>query len=133
MPRLLPRLLKTLKSSKPFEAETFGGPLVRKARRRRSLWKPVPELQQNALSPSERTRSLLLDDDNIITSPWLYKRHKTMPPVVKLQPSHARMKFQLDKPREMTSEERRWWSSPYRAFQKLKFPHKPTKIWYQSE
>lgn len=123
MPRLLPRLLKALEKSDAFSTQTFRGPLTRKTLRRKSLWKPVPAVLdvKKSLSPSRRTSSLLLDEGNILTASGIYKRHKTMPPVIQLKESHARMKIHLDRPREMSDDEKGWWSSPYRTKQQLQY------------
>ncbi|TDL29698.1 hypothetical protein BD410DRAFT_36585 [Rickenella mellea] len=109
MPRLLPRLLECL-ARNPLGPEIYRGPLTVRRRRRRSLWEP-PEIPPS-LSSSNRTHSVLLD----FTSKSLrkeYARHKTLPPVVNIQKTNKERPLYEDAPREMTEQERRWWSSPY--------------------
>ncbi|KAG1892605.1 hypothetical protein F4604DRAFT_1875912 [Suillus subluteus] len=93
MPRLLPRLLKILQDA------------------------PEPNTLSNGYTrykkPSEgRTHSILLDDENPIIEGHLYNRHKSLPPRVRLV-KPLQYTGEHDHPREMTDEEREWWSSPY--------------------
>ncbi|KAI5119517.1 hypothetical protein M0805_002453 [Coniferiporia weirii] len=110
MPRLLPRLLKWLEKN-PVTQPDYRGPLVLKRRRRRSLWRPLNRTVDAAFSG--RRRSLLLDTDNFLTSPEEYVRHKTLPPVLRLHGTQHAVKVDEDRPREMSAQERQWWSSPY--------------------
>ncbi|KAF7790885.1 hypothetical protein EIP86_001843 [Pleurotus ostreatoroseus] len=48
----------------------------------------------------------------------MYSRHKTLPPKVWIDPKARNPRtraigYRLDRPRAMTEEERRWWTSPY--------------------
>ncbi|KAH8118611.1 hypothetical protein DFH11DRAFT_1568334 [Phellopilus nigrolimitatus] len=112
MPRLLPRLLKSLEN-RPLAQSEYRGPLVElRRRRRRSLWKPLPNSADASFSFG-RKQSILLDENNVLMSPGDYTRHKTLPPAVKLQKAHRGVAVDHDITREMSEEERQWWSSPY--------------------
>ncbi|KAJ7742408.1 hypothetical protein DFH07DRAFT_925533 [Mycena maculata] len=105
MPRILPRLIKL-----PLSGQYL--PLPRSPRPP-PLRKPVPPLP-SAL-PADYPRSALLSPKNIITNSQDYARHKSMPPVRRLL-SRRRKRPNLnehDPPREMSAQERTWWSSPY--------------------
>ncbi|OAX43840.1 hypothetical protein K503DRAFT_680057 [Rhizopogon vinicolor AM-OR11-026] len=106
-PRLLPRLLKFLQDAPLPKSQSNGN--VRR-RKRVSMKKSVPETP--SFTSDGRTRSILLDDANPITEGHFYDRHKSLPPKVHiLRPLHDTGGH--DHPREMTEEEREWWSSPY--------------------
>ncbi|EJD01176.1 uncharacterized protein FOMMEDRAFT_29923 [Fomitiporia mediterranea MF3/22] len=115
MPRLLPRLLKWLEHN-PLSQPDYRGPLLKQSRRsRRSLWRPTPsadEFTEAYLLPNRR-RSIVLDEDNIFTSREKNTRHKRLPPVLKLQKNQEGLVINNDTPREMTEQEKQWWSSPY--------------------
>lgn len=127
MPRLLPRLIKTLAS--PL-ADARDRPLQNPAFRQqnktlKSSHREVPP--RPSFSPAGRTRSILLDAQSPITKPWLHARHKSLPPRIRL---HNRGRVGVngrngqgeltdavcDRPRRMTVQERAWWANPYRAF-----------------
>ncbi|THH12208.1 hypothetical protein EW145_g138 [Phellinidium pouzarii] len=112
MPRLLPRLLKWLESNQLKQPE-FRGPLMKRRLRRRSLWRPLDKTVDATFSLLDRQQSLLLDQDNILTSPNEYIRHRSLPPVVHLQDTQKDVEIDYDHPREMSVQERQWWSSPY--------------------
>ncbi|KAL4075977.1 hypothetical protein J3A83DRAFT_4125599 [Scleroderma citrinum] len=110
MPRLLPRLIETLKGA-PL-AELRPRPLDKGGhvtKRRTSLYRPVPD--RPSFDAVGRTQSILLDDASPVTNSRVYVRHKTIPPRVHAATSDASR--DLDSPREMTAQEREWWSSPY--------------------
>lgn len=109
MPRLLPRLLKILQDAP--ESNTLSNGYTR-YKKRVSMKNTIPGTP--TFTSEGRNHSILLDDANPITEGHLYNRHKSLPPRVRLvkplQDTGAH-----DHPREMTDEEREWWSSPYRA------------------
>lgn len=111
MPRLLPRLVKWFKSQ-PSERQTYAGPLITRRRPRRSLWKPIKTPPVTALE--DRTQSILVDDDNVVNNRREYMRHKRVSPRLRLGKVPQLQDGELDVPREMTEQERQWWSSPYR-------------------
>lgn len=111
MPRLLPRLVKWFKSQPSLE-QTYTDPFISRGRRRRSLWKPLKAPPATTLEG--RTQSLLIDEDNVVTFRKNYMRHKMSPPVVRHTMLPQLEAGDLDVPREMTEQERQWWSSPYR-------------------
>ncbi|KAF9247168.1 hypothetical protein BU15DRAFT_84714 [Melanogaster broomeanus] len=97
MPRLLPRLLKTLKEA----SLTNHSPRhVDRSRnvsspRRNSLYHPLPA-SLPSFNLAGRTRSILLDK-NPVTDKEMFTKHKSLP----------------QECMEMTVEEREWFSSPY--------------------
>jgi hypothetical protein len=101
MPRLLPELLKPHNSKNP----VFS---VRELRKRKPLNVPS-ELPPPP--PRVYEKSILLHPDNPITNAWKYKYHKEPRPT----PRAMRNVKRNSKPpsREMTDEERSWWSNPY--------------------
>jgi hypothetical protein len=108
-PRLLPRLLKFLQDAPLPNLQSKGN--IRR-RKRVSMKNPVPQMPSFIVNG--RIQSILLDDTNPITEGHLYDRHKSLPPRVHIpRPLHDTGEH--DRPREMTEEEREWWSSPYRA------------------
>lgn len=114
-PRLLPRLLKFLQDGPLPNSQSNRNIRYRK---RVSMRKRVPETP--SFTSDGRTQSILLDDTNPITEGHLYDRHKSLPPRVRIRGTlHDTGEY--DRPREMTEEEREWWSSPYRAWGSL-FP-----------
>ena len=115
MPRLLPRLLKALQeaplthmNSKRVARSRNVGPCKRK-----SLYRPMP-ISLPSFHLAGRTRSILLEE-NPVTDKRVFTRHKRLPPRVRLGPRPV-LPNEDDVPREMTTQEREWWSSPYRAF-----------------
>ncbi|KAH7924039.1 hypothetical protein BV22DRAFT_540765 [Leucogyrophana mollusca] len=113
MPRLLPRLLQHLRDAPLTDKNTqFKGGYVRYPKRI-SLKKPLPETP--SFSAEHRTRSILLDE-HLVSDRRLYDRHKSLPPRVRVHRRRATDNEESsvhDRPREMTDEEREWWSSPY--------------------
>ncbi|KAG0709498.1 hypothetical protein DFH29DRAFT_792915 [Suillus ampliporus] len=107
MPRLLPRLLKILQDAPQLNPARNG---YTRYKKRVSMKKPVPETP--SFTSAGRTHSILLDDANPITEGHLYDRHKSLPPRVRLL-KPLQDTGEHDHPREMTEEEREWWSSPY--------------------
>ena len=107
MPRILPRLLQKIASqvSKPafLKGSTIRPP------NRKSLRRRLPVLP--SFSSFGRKHSILLDPVNPILNRADYVQHKSLPPRVRVQkiPSDT-----FDNPRSMTTQERSWWSSPYR-------------------
>lgn len=121
MPRLLPRLLKALQetplthtNSKHVAPSQDVG-----SRKRKSLYRPIT-VPLPSFHPAGRTRSILLDE-NPVTDKRAFARHKRLPPRVRLGPRPV-VHGEHDVPREMTTQEREWWSSPYRAFD-FSFPY----------
>ncbi|KAG2158802.1 uncharacterized protein EDB93DRAFT_1076106 [Suillus bovinus] len=107
MPRLLPRLLKILQDAS--EPNTFNNGYTR-YKKRVSMKNTIPETP--TFTSEGRTHSILLDNANPITDGHLYNRHKSLPPRVHLV-KPLQHTGEHDHPREMTNEEREWWSSPY--------------------
>ena len=112
MPRLLPRLLKVLQET-PLNSKRVAPSRNVRARKRNSLYRPIP-VALPSFHPAGRTRSILLDE-NPVTDKQAFARHKRLPPRVRLGPRPV-VHQEHDVPREMTTQEREWWSSPYRAF-----------------
>lgn len=115
MPRLLPRLLKALQET-PLTHR--GSKHVARSqdissRKRNSLYRPIP-VSLPSFHPVGRTRSILFDQ-NPVTDKQVFARHKRLPPRVRLGPRPV-VHEEHDVPREMTTQERQWWSSPYRTF-----------------
>jgi hypothetical protein len=109
MPRLLPRLLKILQDAPEPNTRSNG---YTRYKKRVSMKNTIPGIP--TFSSEGRTHSILLDDVNPITEGYLYNRHKSLPPRVRLV-KPLQDTGEHDHPREMTDEEREWWSSPYRA------------------
>lgn len=107
MPRLLPRLLKILQDAP--EPITLSNRHTR-YKKRVSMKNANPGTP--TFTSEGRTHSILLDDANPITEGHLYNRHKSLPPRVRLVKPLQDI-GEHDHPREMTDEEREWWSSPY--------------------
>ncbi|KAH9045175.1 hypothetical protein EDB85DRAFT_2070079 [Lactarius pseudohatsudake] len=115
MRQLIPRLLRRLKE-RSVAGETIR-PLRPPAQGARSLRRPLPP--PPVFSGSGRSRSILLDEINPITKPKLYRRHKGLPPQVRLPDSQKARTVSRngtvedDVRREMTAEEREWYANPY--------------------
>ncbi|KAG2369938.1 hypothetical protein BDR07DRAFT_1447317 [Suillus spraguei] len=107
MPRLLPRLLKILQDAP--EPITLSNRHSR-YKKRVSMKNTIPKTP--TFTSEGRAHSILLDDANPITEGHLYNRHKSLPPRVRLV-KPLQDTGEHDHPREMTDEEREWWSSPY--------------------
>lgn len=109
MPRILPRLNAQIeKQASHPKIFPFSKP-----KRKKSLYRPLPPIP--SYHPADHSTSILLAPENPFTNSWIYKRHKTLPPVITPQPLRDSSQTDTDSPREMTSEEFRWWSNPYRA------------------
>jgi len=108
-PRILPRLLKFLQDAPLSNSQSNGNVRYRK---RVSMKQPI--LESPSFTSKGRTQSILLDDTNPITEGHLYDKHKSLPPRVRVQRTPNDTGGD-GRPREMTKEEREWWSSPYRA------------------
>ncbi|KAH9049015.1 hypothetical protein EDB84DRAFT_1261558 [Lactarius hengduanensis] len=115
MRQLIPRLLRRLKE-RSVAGETIR-PLRPPAQGARSLRRPLPP--PPVFSGSGRSRSILLDEINPIIKPKLYRRHKSLPPQVRLPDSQKARTVSRngtvedDVRREMTAEEREWYANPY--------------------
>ncbi|KAH9173456.1 hypothetical protein EDB89DRAFT_1850202 [Lactarius sanguifluus] len=115
MRQLIPRLLRRLKE-RSVAGETIR-PLRPLAQGAKSLRRPLPP--PPVFSGSGRSRSILLDEINPITKPKLYRRHKSLPPQLRLPDSQKTRTvsrngtIEDDVRREMTAEEREWYANPY--------------------
>ena len=111
---LIPRLLDRLKS-RSITPEKIR-PIRPPAKGAKSLRKVLPPRPVFF----GRSRSILLDDVNPIMHPKAYRQHKSLPPQVNLPESQKTRTVSRDGTvendvrREMTVEEREWWSNPYR-------------------
>lgn len=113
MPRLLPRLVKKLKET------PLGGPRPRHLdngkhapHRGRPVCQSIPE--RPSYSVAGRVQSILLDDHSPVTNSRAYVRHKAPSPRVLVSPGKITTEnAESYIPREMTAQEREWWSSPY--------------------
>ncbi|KAJ6509958.1 hypothetical protein C8R47DRAFT_1314593 [Mycena vitilis] len=106
MPRILPRLVKLpLSGTYPFPNNKPPSPPRR----------PVPPL--HSVLPQDYPRSVLLSPGNIITNSDDYVHHKTMAPLPTRRFRRRRVSqqtaFAEDGRREMSAQERLWWSNPY--------------------
>ena len=117
MRQLIPRLLRRLKA-RSLASEKIR-PLRPPAKGAKSLRKQLPPVPVFF----GRSQSILLDDVNPIMHPKAYKRHKSLPPQVRLADSQKETRtvsrdgtVEDDVRREMTAEEREWWANPYRMF-----------------
>ncbi|KAK0491118.1 hypothetical protein IW261DRAFT_65946 [Armillaria novae-zelandiae] len=107
MPRILPRLIAKLADQPAQQHQRF----VVKRKRKMSRHEPVPP--RPSFDPSQYPESILLSPDNPITSSRQHVRRKTLPPRVFIAKGAKPRQGSMERPREMTAEERRWWSSPY--------------------
>ncbi|KAF9222095.1 hypothetical protein BS17DRAFT_784417 [Gyrodon lividus] len=112
MPRLLPRLLKTLKETSltNYYPRHVDRSQNLSSSKRKSLYHPLPS-SPLAFNPAGRTHSILLDE-NPVTNKGVFTRHKSLPPRARVRPAQV-VHHGHDASREMTAEEREWWSSPY--------------------
>ncbi|TFK29275.1 hypothetical protein FA15DRAFT_395327 [Coprinopsis marcescibilis] len=111
MTRLLKRLIEKVQKDKDV-GKHFPAP--NDVKRRKSLYNPNSP-NRPSRKPGQHLKSILLDDpsENIITNSNIYDRHKRLPPRVNL-PNKAQVRAgDLDGPREMTEQERQWWTNPY--------------------
>ena len=124
MRQLIPRLLRRLKA-RSLVSEKIR-PLRPPAKGAKSLRKQLPPVPVFF----GRSQSILLDDVNPVMHPRAYRRHKSLPPQVRLADSQKETRtvsrdgtVEDDVRREMTAEEREWWANPYRMFPPfLSFP-----------
>ncbi|KAF6762848.1 hypothetical protein DFP72DRAFT_1164714 [Ephemerocybe angulata] len=111
MPRLAARLVKAVQDSKG------KGPFLPfpKHKPRKSLHDPFQPLESPSFNFRNHERSILLHDPecNPITHSRAYEYHKSLPPIVNLPKGAKAIQEEKDKPREMSKNERQWWSSPY--------------------
>ncbi|KAK0242866.1 hypothetical protein EDD85DRAFT_947019 [Armillaria nabsnona] len=107
MPRILPRLIAKLADQPAQQHQRF---LV-KRKRKFSRHEPVPP--RPSFDPEQYSESILLSPDNPITSSRQHVRRKSLPPRVFVAKGAKPRQGSMERPREMTAEERRWWSSPY--------------------
>lgn len=134
MPRLIPRLLQSLKG-KAIDVSEPTTPLRPPSKGSKSLYRPVPPTPQ--FSPAGRSQSLLLDPLNPIIHPRSYLPHKQLPPVVRLHKNQRTRAvsrdgtIEHDKPRTMTArgEGVVGQSIPYVLVSVSTFPH---LIYYHS-
>ncbi|KAJ3550632.1 hypothetical protein NMY22_g351 [Coprinellus aureogranulatus] len=127
MPRLAPRLVKIiLKEADEPRFLAFSKPF----KRRKSLHDPLQLLEAPAVHFKNHERSILLSDSvpNPITNSRAYELHKSLPPVVFLPKGAKSKEGEADKPREMTEQERKWWSSPYCGFSMFVTRHRCSDI-----
>ncbi|KAK0468449.1 uncharacterized protein EV420DRAFT_1743286 [Desarmillaria tabescens] len=108
MPRILPRLIAKL-ADQPVQQQPQQFFVKRK--RKFSRHKSVPP--RPSFDPSQYSESILLSPDNPVTSSQKHVRRKTLPPRVFVAKGAKPRQGSTERPREMTAEERRWWSSPY--------------------
>ncbi|KAF9452071.1 hypothetical protein P691DRAFT_785426 [Macrolepiota fuliginosa MF-IS2] len=116
MTRLLPRLARIIEAQPdskllPFDLRDH------RPRRPKSLHKPF--LSRPSFNPDAHPQSILLESENPIATPDKYVRHKTLPPRVYVPETALKREGEHDGPRQMTEEERKWWSSPYRKLRIL--------------
>lgn len=114
MPRLLPRLLKWLERNPPSQPD-FRGPLTKRRRKIQSLWRPIPSANEinRSFLYNDQHESLLLRGDGIVVKQNALRRHKSLPPVVRLDKNQEGRNIDHDSLREMSEQEKQWWSSPY--------------------
>ncbi|KAI0921358.1 hypothetical protein AcW2_006352 [Taiwanofungus camphoratus] len=117
MPRLLPRLLQRLQNVRSRQEQTVSalkrpqcGPPAP------ITYRPPPECP--SLSPDGRTQSIILDSLNPILKLGKYKRHKFVPPSLRVRKrrrktTSAERLHEYEESRAMTVEERSYWASPY--------------------
>ncbi|RDB22835.1 hypothetical protein Hypma_010360 [Hypsizygus marmoreus] len=112
MPRILPRLLANIAHSNDLSPEHWTK-FTLPHQKRKSLHKPVPA--RPSFNPAHHKRSILLAPakTNPIISSRAYVRHKTLPPRPRLPGRVKTTPGEYDRPRKMTDDELRWWSSPY--------------------
>ncbi|KXN86374.1 hypothetical protein AN958_10236 [Leucoagaricus sp. SymC.cos] len=117
MPRLLPRLTRIIQAH-PENNQIFPFD-VRKHRPRRPKSLHRPTSPNPPFDPDAHPQSILLESENPIATPRKYFRHKTLPPRVFVPQNARHREGEYDKPRQMTEEERKWWSSPYLLIHEL--------------
>lgn len=111
MPRIIPRLLKAIEHAAytPERPPEIPTSLLRK--KRRSLW--TPHIPKSNFSVDGRTKSVLLDDVNPLIHKGVFRRHKRLPPRVRVHKATLKRSDSSDVPRRMTPEEREWYANPY--------------------
>jgi len=117
MPRLLPQLRRALLASRFAGADAFKLPEgLKPKKRQRTLNRPLPSLPPL----TGRSKSVLLDEVQLVKrdreNEFMY--HKKLPPRVRLNKKEKEKillngKEDEDVPREMTEDERSWYSSPW--------------------
>ena len=114
MPRLVPRLARVLTNDtdKPKYLS-----FTKNRRRKKSLHDAKRIVQPPSFNFRNYDRSILLSEpkQNIVTKSRHYELHKSLPPSIHLPKGALKGKRTKDEPREMTAQERKWWSSPYCA------------------
>ncbi|KAK0206646.1 hypothetical protein DFS33DRAFT_1256143 [Desarmillaria ectypa] len=108
MPRILPRLIAKL-ADQP--AQQQHQRFIVKRKRQFSRHESVPP--RPSFDPSQYSESILLLPDNPVTNSQKHVRRKTLPPRVFVAEGAKPRQGSTERPRKMTAEERRWWSSPY--------------------
>ncbi|KAL6309745.1 hypothetical protein BKA93DRAFT_850097 [Sparassis latifolia] len=116
MPRLIPRLLRHLETARARPPST--APLHTPPRRKQQEHDVDPLPQLPSLSPEGRAQSIVLDSLEPIMTIARHKRHKALPPVVKIpQPRNKGdqpVLYVRGEPRRaMSTEERALWANPY--------------------
>ncbi|CAL1701457.1 unnamed protein product [Somion occarium] len=112
MPRLIPRLVQALRDAailKPTEAPSLSLPTQKP--KAKSQWRPAPPPPD--FSIKGRKKSFLLDPLNPVINKRIYRRHKSLPPVVRVKQYVRARPGDKDKPRRMSVQERQWSSDPY--------------------
>jgi hypothetical protein len=115
MPRILKRLIEQVQRD---TSPTKYFPLANKSERPKSLHDPkATVLPRPTLRPAGYSKSILLEEPstNIVTRSGAYSRHKSLPPRVNVPHNAQPRRGETDVAREMTEEERRWWTNPYCA------------------
>ena len=111
MPRLIARLLKSIQDAPLRRHKSKDIPSKSRRKPQQSLRRPLPS---TSLTPSGRSKSILLDSVNPITDADAFKQHKSLPPKPWIEKSQrCAAKNEYDQPRDMSDEERSWWASPY--------------------
>ncbi|KAF9263551.1 hypothetical protein L218DRAFT_321796 [Marasmius fiardii PR-910] len=109
MPRILPRLLKKLAEKPPQPYEQFKHDSFRV--KKISLRKPV--LPAPSFKPEDYQKSILLSLHNPVVNSDEYIHHKSLPPRKRVGKRVNVKEHGHNIPRNMSREERQWWSSPY--------------------
>lgn len=122
MPRLLQKLRRVANAADRAGAAAISLPegLARKRKRIQTLNRPLPTQPQL----TGRAKSILLDDIKLMkgerSNKFIY--HKKQPPQVRIMNNQKNSLLEEDAPREMTEEERSWYSSPWRQSVQLTKP-----------
>ncbi|KAF7985225.1 hypothetical protein HWV62_7866 [Athelia sp. TMB] len=112
MPRILTRLQRQIETSSSSAKRVWPSP--KPFPRKKKLSCVEPALPNPSFSAAGRTQSILVDNVNPIVDSNAYASHKSSAPVVAVR---RRVPYpttsDVDRPRVMTAQERRWWASPY--------------------